>query len=103
MNKVGIKTGAWVMTAAGLGIQIIERVFVGQDGSKRTANYSEALPEGSTEEREAWVHLVNPDGTTYAQIPNVAAGFVHIAKKSEIPEIRIAHLTDEQLAAMGYV
>jgi hypothetical protein len=103
MNKVGIKTGAWVMTAAGLGIQIIERVFLAADGSKRTANYSEALPGGSSETRETWVHLVNPDGTTYAQIPEQAAGGIRLARKSELPEIRIAHLTDEQLAAMGYV
>jgi hypothetical protein len=103
MNKVGIKTGAWVMTAAGLGIQIIERVFMASDGSKRTANYSEELPKGSTESRETWVHLVNPDGTTYAQIPEQAAGEIRLAKRSEIPALRIAHLTDEQLAAMGYV
>lgn len=103
MDKLENKTGAWVICSAGLGIQVIERVIVAADGSRRVANSFEPLPPGARAEKETWIHLVNPDGTTMAQIPRVAAGELRIAKKSEIPALRIAHLTDEQLAVMGYV
>lgn len=71
------RNGVWVESDQGVGLRLIEN-------------------------GEWWIHLVNPDGTTLAQIPAARCANVVIARRESIPVARIAHLKGHQLAALGY-
>lgn len=98
-----IRNGMWVRGSAGVGIFVVERMAVKEDGSRRKLNGGDQLREGETIAQEPWVHLVNRDGTTFAEIPAQAAGELQQAKVEDIPPARIAHLQAEELASLGYV
>ncbi len=97
-----IRNGMWVRGSAGVGIFMIENLAVKEDGSKRKLAGGDGLREGERLVREPWVHLTNKDGTTFAEIPAQAAGELRQAKVEDIPPARIAHLSAEALAEMGY-
>ena len=87
------RSGVWVETESGVGIRSLDTFKnKGADGK-----------EDGTERKEWWIHLVNDDGTTLCQIPADRCGEVVIARRESIPAERIAHLSEEQLTAMGYV
>lgn len=98
-----LRNGMWVKTGAGIGVHVLERVAVGADGSRRLVDGAAPLRNGEHAERESWVHLVNPDGSTLASVPAAAAGGIEQASAADIPAARVAHLTEAELAALGYV
>lgn len=97
-----LRNGQWVETDQGVGIHVIERVLVTADGSRRLIHGAYTPQAGESIEREQWVHLVNPDGTTLTALPFERCSGVTNARASSIPYARRAHLTDEQLAVLGY-
>lgn len=97
-----LRNGMWVRTTAGVGIWVVERVAVAASGARRLVSGAAPLQAGEHVEKEAWVHLTNPDGTTLAQIPAANAGAIEQAAREDIPADRIAHLSDERLASLGY-
>lgn len=99
---MALRNGMWVRTGVGVGIYINELVAVDGTGNRRLVNAAMPLAEGERLEREPWVHLTNPDGTTLAQLPAGNCGAVEQAKAGDIPAGRIDHMTPEALAALGY-
>lgn len=72
-----LESGMWVESDQGVGVYLVEK----------------SAP---------WVHLVNADGTTLAQLPADRCNGLRIARKASIPAVRVAHLADDALAALGY-
>lgn len=99
---MALRNGMWVRTAAGVGIYVLEKVAVDASGNRRLASAAAPLADGERIEREPWVHLTNPDGTTLAQLPAANCGAIEQAKAGDIPAGRVEHLDADQLAALGY-
>lgn len=97
------RNGQWVETDQGVGIHVIERVLVSADGSRRLIYGAYVPAEGERIEREQWVHLTNPDGTTLTALPVECCTNVRNARAASIPAPRREHLVPEQLAALGYL
>jgi hypothetical protein len=96
------RNAVWVETSLGVAIRIFERIAVAEDGSRRRVNSNATLAPGEHAENEAWLHLVNPDGTTRVEVPEMPGIEVKLASREAIPASRVEHLTDEKLAALGY-
>lgn len=96
-----ITSGMWVDTTVGTGIYIVETVAVKADGSRRLAHGAAEPQEGETIEKEAWVHLVNTDGSTLTQLPAANCGNIQQAALASIPEPR--RPTPEVGARFGYL
>jgi hypothetical protein len=80
------RQGVWVETDQGVGIRTVEKIAI----------------EG-TDIAVAYVDMVNDAGETIAaRIPESSLGNVRIARRVAIPAARVAHLTAEQLATLGY-
>lgn len=99
---MALRNGMWVRTSAGIGIYVLETIAVAADGSRRISSAAAPLGSGESVEREPWVHLVNPDGTTLAQIPAANAGTIEQAKAADIPAGRVDHMSGDALASLGY-
>ncbi len=98
-----LRNGMWVRTGVGVGVYVNEAVAVDASGNRRLVNAASPLNEGERLEREPWVHLVNKDGTTLAQLPAANCGAIEQAKAEDIPASRVDHLSSERLAAFGYL
>jgi hypothetical protein len=86
------RQGVWVETDQGVGIRNVEKVSI-SDGSEN----------GTIEIPTAYVDLVSSSGETIAaRIPESSLGNVRIARRVAIPAARVAHLSAEQLARLGY-
>ena len=97
------RNAVWVETPLGVAIRIFDRIAVSNtDGSRRRVGSNVTLEAHERAESEAWLHLVNPDGTTRVEVPEFAGLDVQLARREVIPASRVEHLTDEQLAALGY-
>lgn len=81
------RQGVWVESDQGVGIRTVEKAIIG--GSEIPC---------------AYVDIVDGTGMTLAsRIPEASLTNVRIARRSAIPPDRIAHLSAEALARMGYV
>jgi hypothetical protein len=98
-----IESGMWVSCDQGIGIFIIESVAVKQDGTMRkTGGLHASIQPDESLHRLPWVHLINADGSTLAEIPADRCANIKQAPLTSIPQARIEHLNSEQLAALGY-
>jgi hypothetical protein len=93
-----MRNGQWIESDQGVGIYIIER----KTTSATMEVNGQEVPVPTTD-IEHWIHLVNDDGTTLAHLPADRCKNVRIARASSIPVARVAHLSAEQMAALGYV
>jgi hypothetical protein len=84
------RQGVWVETDQGVGIRTTEKTRLALTGTEITV---------------AYVDIVDPTTgeTIAARIPEASLGSVRIARRVAIPAARIAHLSAEQLGALGYV
>lgn len=96
------RQGVWVESDQGVGIRIFEIVATKPDGSRKVVNSDYEPAEGETVTQEPWLHLTNADGTTLAQLPAASCTNVRLARSSSIPSARVAHMTADNLAALGY-
>ena len=86
MNNWQDRQGVWVETDQGVGIRTVEKIAI----------------EGA-DIAVAYVDMVSDAGETIAaRIPESSLGNVRIARRVAIPAVRIAHLSAEQLARLGY-
>lgn len=102
MSNWKFRSGVWVETDAGVGIRLSETILVSADGSRKIVNASTTPGPGESIDREWWIHLTNPNGSTLAQIPERSAGAISIARGSSIPASRVEHLDAQALAKLGY-
>lgn len=87
MKKWQERQGVWVESDQGVGIRTTEKIDIG--GNEVAVGY---------------VDIVSGTGETIAaRVPEASLTNVHIARRASIPPDRIAHLSADQLARMGYV
>jgi len=97
-----LRNGMWVTCDQGVGIYVVERVAASVYGGRRLVDGSYKASTNERIEREGWVHLVNEDGSTLAQLPASRCRNIEQAPVALIPAARIDHLSAEQLASRGY-
>jgi hypothetical protein len=83
------RQGVWVETDQGVGIRTTEKTEIAGTGHAITVAYVDMVDATTGE-------------TIAARIPESSLGNVRIARRVAIPAARIAHLSAEQLARLGY-
>lgn len=87
MKKWQDRQGVWVETDQGIGIRTSEKMDI-----------------SGNEFQVGYVDIVDSAGATIAaRVPEASLTNVRLARRASIPPDRIAHLSAEQLARMGYV
>lgn len=97
-----LKKGMWVVSDLGVGILAVHRFAVAAAGTRRPVHH-EGIKPGETLVREQWVHLTDDNGDTLTQIPADRCRNLRQAAASDLPQKRVGHLSQAQLAELGYV